>query len=76
MKGKTGKDCYKKGGAVKGKSELSEMKPKGGKGEKAHKVHGASAKARLDKRARGGAISSPLSGAMPKGGRSNGSENN
>lgn len=70
MKGKTGGGCYKKGGSVKGKSDFADMKPKGEKGKMPHKVHGVSAKARLDKRARGGKIAtptSPLSGAEPSG---------
>lgn len=69
MKGKMGKDCYKKGGAVKGKSSLADMKPKSEGGKRPHKVHGTSAKARLDKKARGGKIAtptSPLSGGAPK----------
>lgn len=77
MKGKMakegGKDCFKKGGAVEKKEEKKEEKHEE---KKAHKAHGEHAKKRLDKRARGGRISSPLSGAMPKGMRSNGSENN
>lgn len=70
MKGKSGKDCYKKGGAVKGKSDLADMKPKSEGGKRPHKVHGVSAKARLDKKARGGKVAtptSPLSGAAPAG---------
>lgn len=70
MKGKTSKDCYKKGGAVKGKSDFADMKPKSEGGKRPHKVHGVSAKMRLDKKARGGKVAtptSPLSGAEPGG---------
>lgn len=74
MKGKM-KECYKKGGAVKEKAHKKEEKHEKAekhekKEKKAHKVHGEHAKHRLDKKARGGKIStptSPLSGAYPKG---------
>lgn len=66
MKGKMGKGCYKKGGGVKASVNFTEIKKSGG-GSKPHKAHGTSPKARLDKRARGGAVGSPLSGAAPKG---------
>lgn len=69
MKGKTGKGCYKKGGAVKGTSDFAAMKPKGDGGAKNHKVHGVSAKTRLDKKGRGkiATVANPISGAAPKG---------
>lgn len=76
MKGKSSKGCYKKGGGVSSGPSFDEMKPKSGKGSMPKKVHGVSPKARLDKRARGGAIGSPLSGAMPKGLSSKTGENN
>lgn len=73
--GKGGKDCYKKGGAV----NFAELKNSGG-GSKPRKAHGVSAKARLDKKSRGGKMptaGSPLSGAAPKGigGRGTGENN-
>lgn len=67
----TGKSCYNKGGKVKSASKKEDKKE--GKmhlatGGAAHKVHGTTAKARLDKKSRGGkkaTTGSPLSGAMP-----------
>lgn len=64
------KDCFKNGGAVGMKS--------GGKASMPHKVHGASAGARLDKKGRGKVATptNPLSGAAPKNMRSKTGENN
>lgn len=68
----------KKGGAVKAMRH-EEAGTMGGGSKMPRKVHGVSAKARLDKKARGGKVatpSSPLSGAEPKGLPAGGKENN